>query len=91
MLEFNVRHDGSSRLPSKNRYATFPSVSLGWVFTNERFFQNFNIQEILNMGKIRASWGKLGNQEIGNYPYTATPAHRATISSTRLSTSRPVW
>ncbi len=72
MLEFNVRHDGSSRLPSKNRYATFPSVSLGWVFTNERFFQNFNIQEILNMGKIRASWGKLGNQEIGNYPYTAT-------------------
>lgn len=72
LFEFNIRHDGSSRLPKKNRYATFPSVSLGWVFTNERFFENFGIQEYMNMGKLRASWGKLGNQEIGNYPYAAT-------------------
>lgn len=72
LFEFNIRHDGSSRLPKKNRYATFPSVSLGWVFTNEKFFENFNIRQYMNMGKIRASWGKLGNQEIGNYPYAAT-------------------
>lgn len=72
LFEFNIRHDGSSRLPRKNRYATFPSVSVGWVFTNEKFFENFNIQQYLNMGKLRASWGKLGNQEIGNYPYAST-------------------
>ena len=37
LLEVNVRHDGSSRMPKNNRYATFPSVSAGWVFTNESF------------------------------------------------------
>lgn len=72
LFEFNIRHDGSSRMPKKNRYATFPSVSLGWVFTREDFFQKLDIEPILNMGKLRASWGKLGNQEIGNYPYAAT-------------------
>lgn len=72
LFEFNIRRDGSSRLPSNNRYATFPSVSLGWVFTNEDFFKNLGAQHWFTMGKIRASWGKLGNQEIGNYPYSAT-------------------
>ena len=72
LFEFNIRHDGSSRMPKDNRYSTFPSVSLGWVFTREGFFENLGINHILNMGKIRASWGKLGNQEIGNYPYSAT-------------------
>lgn len=70
LVEFNVRHDGSSRLPRENRYATFPSVSAGWVFTRESFAEG--ITDIMNFGKIRASWGKLGNQEIGNYPYAAT-------------------
>lgn len=72
LVEVNVRHDGSSRLPKKNRYATFPSVSAGWVFSNEAFASDWTT--ILNLGKIRASWGKLGNQEIGNYPYAATLA-----------------
>ena len=35
LFEFNIRHDGSSRMPKANRYATFPSVSGGWVFSNE--------------------------------------------------------
>lgn len=70
LLEFNIRHDGSSRLPRKHRYATFPSVSAGWVFTRENFAED--ITSWMNFGKIRASWGKLGNQEIGNYPYAAT-------------------
>lgn len=72
LFEFNIRHDGSSRMPKDNRYSTFPSVSLGWVFTREEFFEKLGINHIFNMGKIRASWGKLGNQEIGNYPYSAT-------------------
>ncbi len=69
LFEFNLRHDGSSRMPKAHRYATFPSVSAGWVFTNESFL---NTQNILSLGKVRLSWGKLGNQEIGNYAYSAT-------------------
>ena len=69
LLEMNVRHDGSSRMPKANRYATFPSVSVGWVFSNEKFMEKY---DFLSMGKLRFSWGKLGNQEIGNYAYMAT-------------------
>lgn len=72
LFEFNIRHDGSSRMPKKNRYATFPSVSAGWVFSNEAFAKDWGTW--MSLGKIRASWGKLGNQEIGNYPYAATLA-----------------
>ena len=69
LLEMNVRHDGSSRMPKANRYATFPSVSVGWVFSNEEFMEKY---DFLSMGKLRFSWGKLGNQEIGNYAFMAT-------------------
>ena len=69
LLEMNVRHDGSSRMPKANRYATFPSVSVGWVFSNEEFMEKY---DFLSLGKLRFSWGKLGNQEIGNYAYMAT-------------------
>ena len=71
LFEFNIRHDGSSRMPKSHRYATFPSFSAGWILTNEKFMQNV---EPLSYLKIRASWGKLGNQEIGNYAYTPTMA-----------------
>lgn len=69
LFEFNIRHDGSSRMPKNNRYGTFPSMSAGWVFSNEMFMSD---QNIISFGKLRVSWGKLGNQEIGNYAYTAT-------------------
>lgn len=68
LFEFNIRHDGSSRMPKNNRYATFPSVSAGWVFSNESFMENFQWL----FGKLRFSWGKLGNQEIGSYAYLAS-------------------
>lgn len=71
LAEFNIRHDGSSRLPKGNRYATFPSFSAAWVMSNEAFMQNI---DWLNSLKLRASWGKLGNQEIGNYAYAETLA-----------------
>lgn len=71
LFEFNIRRDGSSRMPKSHRYATFPSISGAWVVTNEKFMQNV---EPLSYLKIRASWGKLGNQEIGNYSYTPTMA-----------------
>ena len=71
LAEFNIRHDGSSRLPKNNRYATFPSFSAAWVVSNEAFLQNV---DWLSSLKLRASWGKLGNQEIGNYAFAETLA-----------------
>ena len=69
LLEMNVRHDGSSRMPKAHRYATFPSFSGAWIMTNEKFMENV---KFLHSLKLRGSWGKLGNQEIGNYAYAAT-------------------
>lgn len=68
LFEVNVRRDGSSRMPKSNRYATFPSVSAGWVFTNESFMEDYQWL----FGKLRFSWGKLGNQEIGSYAYLSS-------------------
>lgn len=73
LFEFNIRHDGSSRMPKTHRYATFPSLSGAWVVTNEKFMESVN-KNYLSSLKIRASWGKLGNQEIGNYAYAPTMA-----------------
>jgi len=63
MASLTVRRDGSSRFGKNNRYATFPSVSLGWRINREKFLENTNwIDDI----KLRASWGQTGNQEISN-------------------------
>lgn len=76
LLEMNIRRDGSSRFGRNNRWATFPSVSAGWVISEEDFFNS----SLIDFFKVRASWGKLGNQELGsNYPFAAsisfTPAY----------------
>jgi TonB-linked SusC/RagA family outer membrane protein len=63
-----VRRDGSSRFGKNNRWGTFPSVSLAWNISNEPFFQDIDLVSAL---KIRGSWGQLGNQEIGIYPYSS--------------------
>ena len=65
LFEANTRYDGSSRFPARNRWGVFPSVSAGWIISQESFF-HFNP---VNHLKIRGSWGKLGNQNIGNYPF----------------------
>ncbi|MBC6997073.1 TonB-dependent receptor [Cytophaga sp. FL35] len=61
LLEANVRRDASSRFAKGFRSATFPSFSLGWVVSEEKFLQD---SETLNFLKFRASWGQLGNQFI---------------------------
>lgn len=66
LLEANARYDASSRFPPGNRWGLFPSVSLGWVATKERFLDN--VSWLSNL-KLRGSWGILGNQNIGTYPY----------------------
>ncbi len=65
LFEANVRYDGSSRF-SDDKWGVFPSVSAGWVISNEGFFQNVALIDYL---KLRASWGQLGNQNIGNFAF----------------------
>ncbi len=67
LLEANFRYDGSSRFPQDNRWGLFPSFSAGWRISQESFFADA-VSWISDL-KLRASWGKLGNQSIGNYPY----------------------
>ncbi|RPD38098.1 SusC/RagA family TonB-linked outer membrane protein [Chitinophaga barathri] len=65
----SLRYDGTSRLPSDSRWGLFYSFSGAWRVSEENFLKNV---PWLNDLKLRASWGELGNQNIGNYPYQAT-------------------
>lgn len=68
LLQTNFRYDGSSKFAKENRWGFFPSVSAGWVVTEESFFKD---KTPLSFLKVRASWGRNGNQQIGNYSYQA--------------------
>lgn len=71
LLEVNGRYDGSSKFPKKKRYAFFPSFSLGWRISGEKFWES--LTDYVNELKLRGSYGKLGNQSVGgDYPYIAT-------------------
>lgn len=61
----SIRRDGSSRFGSNNRFGTFPAASVGWIVSNEDFFDK---SKALSFLKVRASYGELGNSEIGNFP-----------------------
>lgn len=63
LVGLTLRHDGSSRFGANNRFATFPSVSLGWRLGNEAFLNKVKWIDDL---KLRLSWGQTGNQEISN-------------------------
>ncbi|SFF82455.1 TonB-dependent receptor [Prevotella sp. KH2C16] len=70
LLEFDLRRDGSSRFAKDTRWVTFPSASAGWVVSEENFMKNIGWLDYL---KLRASYGKLGNERIGSYyPYQAS-------------------
>ena len=68
LFEANIRYDGTSRFAEENRFRAFPSFSLGWRLGDESFF---NVPAIVEL-KLRASWGQLGNQEIGDYRFLNT-------------------
>lgn len=70
LLQANVRRDGSSRFARAYRWGTFPSVSGGWVLSEEDFMKNLNT-DWLSFVKFKASWGQLGNERIGDFPYLA--------------------
>ena len=72
LLNATVRRDGSSRFAKGHRFGTFPSVSAGWVLTNEKFMEP--VTKVMDYFKLRVSWGQVGNQNIGNYMYLAPMA-----------------
>lgn len=69
LFEANARYDGSSRFAEGHKYSFFPSFSAGWRISQESFMEP--LSPVLSELKVRASWGKLGNQNIGNYPFAA--------------------
>jgi TonB-linked SusC/RagA family outer membrane protein len=72
LLTASFRRDGSSRFGANNRYGNFPSVAVGWNIMNEDFFEP--LEKTFSNLKLRASYGVLGNQEIGDYQYSAAVA-----------------
>jgi TonB-linked SusC/RagA family outer membrane protein len=66
LIEGNLRRDGSSKFPSNLWWRWYPSVSAGWIVTNEKFLQS---QNVLNFFKIRGSWGSIGDQTVPNTLY----------------------
>ena len=72
MFQGTIRRDGSSRFGKNNKYGTFPSFSVGWNIMNENFMESN--RHWLNNLKLRASWGKNGNDNIGDFNYTTLTA-----------------
>ena len=80
-----VRTDGSSRFGKENRWGWFPSISLGWTISNEKFYQDLlgNNSSL----KLRASWGLSGNNNIGNYEHTATMSQGGYVYGNTVETA----
>lgn len=70
LIEGNLRYDGSSKFPEFLWWRWFPSVSAGWVASEENFFQP--IKSVVNSLKFRASWGSVGDQTVDNFLYIPT-------------------
>ncbi|WP_047419781.1 TonB-dependent receptor [Cellulophaga sp. Hel_I_12] len=66
-IQGSLRRDGLSSLPQANKYGVFPGASVGWTVSKENFMQG--LENVVSDFKIRGSYGKVGNTEIGNYPY----------------------
>ncbi|WP_343306281.1 TonB-dependent receptor [Chitinophaga niabensis] len=72
LFEFNARYDGSSKFQPGSQYGFFPSVAVGWRFTEENFIKQYT-ENILSNGKLRASYGSLGNNSgVGRYEQQQT-------------------
>lgn len=68
LLEGSFRYDGSSRFAEGLKWGFFPSVSAGWILSEEDFLKN----DVLTFLKLRGSWGRVGNQNVGFYPFANT-------------------
>ena len=70
LLSLIIRRDGSSNFKAGHRWGTFPSVSAGWVASNEDWWKS----DVVNFFKLRGSWGRNGNCAVDNFQYLATVA-----------------
>ncbi len=70
LLELDARYDGSSKFAQGKRWGFFPSASAGWRLTDESFMSN--VRDHIGELKLRASYGVLGNQSVGDYQYLTT-------------------
>ncbi|MEJ7769659.1 MAG: SusC/RagA family TonB-linked outer membrane protein [Chitinophagaceae bacterium] len=88
LLTTSFRADGSSRFGPNNRYGYFPSIALGWKIDQESFLQS---SKVISTLKLRVSWGKTGNQDIGNYNSISTfgAGNLAVFNNTQVSTTTP--
>ena len=82
LLSVAFRRDGSSKFGSNTKYGNFPSVSAGWIVSDENFMKN---SKKINFLKIRASYGKVGNNNIGNYTYLAGVYQNNYVFNNQLS------
>ena len=69
MLNATLRADASSKFARGNRWGYFPSVSAGWLVSNERFWKP--VANVLDYFKLRVSWGQVGNQNIGDLMFVS--------------------
>ena len=88
LLELNGRYDGSSRFPSNHHWAFFPSGSVGYRFSEEAWFRP--LKKTVSNGKIRASFGEIGNEAIGENMFLSTMARRTSGLNWLGNTSQPL-
>ena len=95
LLTANVRRDGSSRFAENNKWGNFPSASVGWRISDEKFMQF--AKPTLDDAKIRVSYGVTGNESIGNYDYVYTYSPSTIydgvggVSATRIGKENLKW
>lgn len=70
LASVSVRRDGASRFGSNKKYGTFPSASIGWVVSEENFMSG--LRDKVSLLKLRGSYGKVGNYNIGNYSHISS-------------------
>jgi TonB-linked SusC/RagA family outer membrane protein len=82
LLSAAFRTDGSSRFGLNNRWGNFPSISLGWILSKEKFFPK---SDLFTFAKLSSSWGKTGNNQIGNYSSLALVTNSNYVFGTALT------
>ncbi len=86
LVEFNGRYDGSSKFPAGDKWAFFPSFSAGYRFSQENYFEK--LRDVVSNGKLRVSYGSIGNEDVGSsWPYAALISNVSTSSVHWLNSS----
>jgi TonB-linked SusC/RagA family outer membrane protein len=81
LFSASIRRDGSSRFGPENRYGVFPALSAAWRISEEEFFNKSSVSRIVSELKLRASWGKNGNDGIPDYTYVTNYASNVDYSN----------